>query len=65
MPGQWKCLTKMEYLNNNSKNLQLVQNSAACILTKTQKFDHITPILMNLHWLPVRCRIQHQTLPLA
>ena len=33
--------------------LQLVQNSAARLLTGTKKRDHITPILASLHWLPV------------
>ncbi|XP_061907768.1 uncharacterized protein LOC133652732, partial [Entelurus aequoreus] len=33
------------------KRLQLVQNAAARLLTKTRKFDHITPILAHLHWL--------------
>ena len=42
------------------KKLQLVQNSAACVLTKIQKFDHIIPILTNLYWLPVRYRIQYK-----
>ena len=47
------------------KKLQLVQNSAAHVLTKTRKFDHITPILTNLHWLPVHYRIQYKTLLLT
>lgn len=38
------------------KSLQLVQNAAARILTKTRKYDHITPILSSLHWLPVHTR---------
>ena len=35
------------------RQLQLVQNAAARVLTKTRKFDqkHITPILKSLHWL--------------
>ena len=37
--------------------LQLAQNAAARILTKTRKYDHITPVLKELHWLPVRWRI--------
>ena len=35
------------------RQLQLVQNAAARVLTKTKKADHITPILKSLHWLPV------------
>ena len=33
--------------------LQLVQNSAARLLTQTRRRRHITPILASLHWLPV------------
>ena len=33
--------------------LQLVQNGAARIVTFTKKYEHITPSLMALHWLPV------------
>ena len=31
--------------DHSLRKLQLAQNAAACILTKTRKFDHITPIL--------------------
>ena len=31
--------------------LHAVQNAAACVITLTPKFDHITLILINLHWL--------------
>lgn len=34
--------------------LQLVQNTAARLLTGTRKHEHITPILASLHWLPSR-----------
>jgi hypothetical protein len=37
--------------------LQRVQNSAARVITLTRKFTHITPILRELHWLPVNYRI--------
>jgi len=37
--------------------LQTVQNAAACVVTGTRKFDHITPVLHQLHWLPVWQRI--------
>ncbi len=37
--------------------LQCIHNTAARILTQTRKFDHITPILKELHWLPVKKRI--------
>ena len=37
--------------------LQLVQNNAARVISGTKKHDHITPVLRDLHWLPVRQRI--------
>ena len=37
--------------------LQRIHNTAARILTQTKKFDHITPTLRDLHWLPVKNRI--------
>ena len=39
------------------KTLQLVQNAAARVLTRTKKRDHVSPVLASLHWLPVKCRI--------
>ncbi len=38
--------------------LQLVQNTAARFLKGKRKFDHVTPILKSLHWLPVHYRIE-------
>ena len=38
-----------------SNRLQLVQNAAAKLITRKKKFDHVTPLLEELHWLPVRC----------
>lgn len=43
--------------NGLLKKLQSIQNAAARLVTKTRKFDHITPVLCDLHWLPVRQRI--------
>ena len=37
--------------------LQLIENSAARLLTRTRRREHITPVLASLHWLPVRYRI--------
>ncbi len=34
--------------------LQLVQNTAARVLTRTRKYDHISPDLSTLHWLPIK-----------
>ena len=42
--------------------LQLVQNSAARIITQTPSIHHITPVLQQLHWLPIPFRIQYKVL---
>ena len=38
--------------------LQRVQNGAARLLTSCCKYDHIMPVLQELHWLPVRYRMR-------
>ena len=45
--------------------LQLVQNAAARVLTKTKRRAHITPILKSLHWLPVTLRIDFKVILLV
>ena len=42
------------------RKLQGVQNAAARLITVTRKFDHTTPILRDLHWLPVHQRIKYK-----
>jgi len=37
--------------------LQSVQNAAARLVTGTRRSDHISPVLRQLHWLPVRQRV--------
>ena len=37
--------------------LQRVLNAAARVVCLIPKFDHITPVLIGLHWLPVRYRV--------
>ena len=43
----------------------IVQNSAARILTGAGKRQHITPVLRDLHWLPVDYRIRFKLLLLT
>ena len=48
------------------QKLQYVLNAAARLITGIRKHDHIvTPILMDLHWLPVNERIQFKILLLT
>ena len=42
---------------NEIAKLQRVQNSAARLVTRSKKHEHITPILKNLHWLSIQQRI--------
>ena len=50
---------------NVIKKLQSVQNAAARLITRSRKCDHITPILLDLHWLPVSERIKFKILLLT
>jgi len=40
--------------------LHKVQNSAARLIFNLSRHDHISPSLIQLHWLPVRARIQYK-----
>ena len=47
------------------EKLQRVQNIAARLITGSSRTDHITPVLKNLHWLPVKLRITFNLLLLT
>ena len=53
----WKKKKKEE-----EQQLQLIQNTAARIVTQERKFCNITPILKDLHWLLVAARIDFKVL---
>jgi len=40
------------------QKLQVIQNAATRVVTVARKFDHITPVLRELHCLPVRQSIR-------
>ena len=44
------------------KKVQRAQNSAARLIAKTSKRAHITPVLKELHWLPVTARVTFKVL---
>ena len=37
--------------------LQQVQNAAARLISNSTRFDHISPVMKDLHWLPVKYRV--------
>ena len=58
-------LSKLDYCNALFKNiqgyqiekLQKLQNFAAKVVLGKSRFDHVTPCLIDLHWLPIGYRI--------
>ena len=55
----------MVCLKNWLKKLQSVMNTAARLVTRTRKFDHITPVLQDLLWLPIVSRSKFKILLLV
>ena len=49
----------------NVNKLQSIQNFACKIVTNTRKFDHVTPLLRELNWLPVREQLRYRDIVLA
>ena len=42
--------------------LQRVQNACAKLIFRAKKFNHVTPLMKQLHWLPVRYRTKFKVL---
>ncbi len=50
---------------NSIKPLQLIQNAAARLIFNEPKRTHVTPLFINLHWLPIAARIKFKALMFA
>ena len=47
------------------KRLQRVQNCAARLICRRKKHGHVTPLLKELHWLPIHVRPIYKLLTIA
>ena len=65
--------TKLDYCNTLFLNIditqinrfQAVQNALARAVTKPPKHQHITPVLIKLHWLKIPERIEYKAISLT
>ena len=65
--------SKLDYCNSvlvglpktQINKLQHIMNCSAHLITGIGKFDHVTPALKSLHWLPSESRIQYKVLCLV
>ncbi len=59
-------LSRLDYCNallaglpaSSIKPLQLIQNAAARLIFNEPKRTHVTPLFINLHWLPARIKFK-------
>ena len=47
------------------RSFQMIQNAAAHLVFNQPQRAHVTPLLIELHWLPVAARIKFKSLLLA
>jgi hypothetical protein len=61
-------LSRIDYCNSLlygcdkglKERLQRVQNAASKVILRKKKTDHVSPLLRELHWLPVESRIKYK-----
>ncbi len=71
--GQALVLTRLDYCNallaglpaSSIRPLQLIQNAAARLIFNELKRTYVTPLFINLHWLPTAARIKFKALMFA
>ena len=65
--------SRLDYCNSlfrglscfNQHKLQSIRNTLARIVTNHRKYAHVTPILKQLHWLPIKYRCMFKTAKLV
>ena len=66
-------ISRLDYCNivlyglpkKSIKELQSVQNAAARLITRCPKNANITPVLKDLHWLPIQYRLEYKLMCLT
>ncbi len=66
-------LFRLDYCNallaglpaSSIKPLRLIQNAAARLIFNEPKRTHVTPLFINLHWLPIAAHIKFKALMFA
>ncbi len=66
-------LSRLDYCNtllaglpdSSIKPLQLIQNAAAALIFNEPKITHVTPLFINLHWLPIAAHIKFKAIMFA
>ena len=63
----WTCATRffMVFIKKQLDRLQLKQNTAARLITRSRRSSHVTSTLCNLHWLPIKFRIIYKLMILT
>ena len=51
------CFTWLSIVQSLNRKVQSMQNAAARLLTGARRGEHISPVLRQLHWLPVQRRV--------